>query len=351
MWPFRKRIETRTSWADAVSRLEHILSSSSYDDVKQTAAATIAGGILERAFLSARVDGASQSVLSALNKNVLSFIGRHLMIDADVCIAIIVENGDLKLYPATAWNIVSSSPDPDEWVYNSVHVPTPSGQRTFELSGLDVIHIRYNVSSSTPWAGRSPLRSGNNIGAAHNRIESSLSKELKGVAGRLLPAPMDPANVDAPNDLMEILAKLEGGPLMVESMSGGHGNLLRSDTMQKSDWEQKRIGPDPPQALIQLRDQLQTSAALCLGIPAELVRSDASSSARREAWRVCYHGTIQPLARLVENELRHKLESPDLTIHLDDLGASDVQGRARSLGNLVTAGIDLPDAQRLANLQ
>ena len=62
------------------------------------------------------------------------------------------------------------------------------------------------------------------------------------------------------------------------------------------------------------------------------------------------HSTVQPLARLVEVELAAKLEM-EVTLSFSGLGAGDITGRARALAQMVSAGIELPEARRLAGLE
>ena len=59
---------------------------------------------------------------------------------------------------------------------------------------------------------------------------------------------------------------------------------------------------------------------------------------------------MTPVAEIIVEELRAKLEIDDLTIAFDQLYASDLQGRARSLQSMVNAGVPLDDARRLAGL-
>ena len=53
--------------------------------------------------------------------------------------------------------------------------------------------------------------------------------------------------------------------------------------------------------------------------------------------------TLGPLARIVEVELRAKLDAPDLALNFDSLRASDFAGVARAYKALTEAGLS-PDA-------
>ena len=83
------------------------------------------------------------------------------------------------------------------------------------------------------------------------------------------------------------------------------------------------------------------------GVPPDLF---AAGNASREAWRRFLHGSLQPLAALVARELADKLERPGLSIGFRRLAASDVANRARALGDLVKAGVELAEARRLSGL-
>ena len=89
------------------------------------------------------------------------------------------------------------------------------------------------------------------------------------------------------------------------------------------------------------------------GVPIELVES-AEGSGAREAFRRFLHATIAPAAALVRDELRAKLDTPDLVLGFDGLFAADVQGRAwawawRSLAGQ-EASLDPETAARLVGL-
>ena len=87
------------------------------------------------------------------------------------------------------------------------------------------------------------------------------------------------------------------------------------------------------------------------GIPPSLFFQSGDSDAR-ESWRRFVLGTMNPMLRVCESELRLKLDRPELTLSLVDLRAGDLQGRARATAakamavrNLVTAGLSVADAR------
>lgn len=102
--------------------------------------------------------------------------------------------------------------------------------------------------------------------------------------------------------------------------------------------------------------ELRTAAALTVfgacGIPPSLVTLPTDGTGQREAWRRFLHGSVSPVARLVETGLAAKLDTPDLRLHFDALYAADLMGRARAWRSLVGAAgaMDTERAARLAGL-
>ena len=91
--------------------------------------------------------------------------------------------------------------------------------------------------------------------------------------------------------------------------------------------------------------------ALC-GVPPALA-TDSDGTSQRENWRRFLHGTVSPVARLVEAELRAKLDEPTLSITFDSLYAADVMGRARAWRSLVDpeGKMDPDQAKKLTGLE
>ena len=61
------------------------------------------------------------------------------------------------------------------------------------------------------------------------------------------------------------------------------------------------------------------------------------------------HATIQPLARIVAEELSAKFET-EIGLSFDTLFAADLSGRARAFQSLVGGGMDATKAAGLAGL-
>ena len=85
------------------------------------------------------------------------------------------------------------------------------------------------------------------------------------------------------------------------------------------------------------------------GLSADIFAA-SQGTASREGWRQALHGVIIPLAGLVEEEVREKLDAPDFAMTFDRLAASDISGRARAFQSLVGGGMDVSAAASLSGL-
>ena len=96
-------------------------------------------------------------------------------------------------------------------------------------------------------------------------------------------------------------------------------------------------------------DVFQHVAAAC-NVPGVLLDPRAEGTSQREGLRRFAHLALEPLGRLVADELARKLDRPGLRLDFGTLYASDLAGRARAVGILAKAGVELADARALAGL-
>ena len=140
--------------------------------------------------------------------------------------------------------------------------------------------------------------------------------EIPTPEGQREPTDGDTGDADPFAALKADLAKLRGGVALVETMAGGYSDKGGRPDL---DWKPRRIGAAPPAAL----NEIRTAAALTVfgacGVPPSLFTLPADGTGQREAWRRFLHGSVSPVARLVEAELRDKLDVPDLALSFDGL--------------------------------
>ena len=96
-----------------------------------------------------------------------------------------------------------------------------------------------------------------------------------------------------------------------------------------------------------MRDQLETTLLLAMGIPPSLKNEMVPGATSREAYRQLLYSTL--MSMLIRNEFKAKTGN-DLVIDFSSLYASDLNQRARALKSLVDSGISLPEAQRITGL-
>ena len=68
----------------------------------------------------------------------------------------------------------------------------------------------------------------------------------------------------------------------------------------------------------------------------------------RESYRQALFATIAPLGRIVETELRAKLDDPAISIGWEELRASDISGLAQAFQSMVGDGMSLDGAAALS---
>ena len=321
-----------------------------------TGAVETCAGQWARALAAARVTPARMAT-AAVTPALLADVARRLIRTGDSLHVIEVTPAGVRLVPASHWDVRGDA-DPATWLYHAT-VTGPTTARTRTVPAAGVVHVRWATDPLMPWRGVGPLQWARQTGRLAGELETALADETAGPRGHVLPVPEGQREPDPDNDgdgddpLAEIrgdLDRLKGGLALVESMAGGYGDRAgRPD----ADWKAKRIGADPPVVLDALRSSAALSIFAAAGVPPSLVTLPADGTGQREAWRRFLHGSVSPVARLVESELREKLEVPDLRLAFDSLYAADVAGRARAWRSLAgkDANVDPAEARRLAGLE
>ena len=146
------------------------------------------------------------------------------------------------------------------------------------------------------------------------------------------------------------IAGLRGSVGVVETTRGGHG--LGTDHAPKDDWALKRIGANPPAAIVGLHSAAAIAVLNACGVPAALCATDATAAALRDAWRLFLFGSVLPVARMVAiGTTRTKLDAPGLSLDFSETRAADVGQRARAFASLVKGGMTKEDAARVAGVE
>ena len=355
MWPFRKApVEARqdaSSYTDTIVRaLVAAATGEEQDTAHGTAAAEAAASLYARAFSMARISPKSAAT-KAVTPSMLANVMREMLTRGESMYLIRVTGGEVELAPVGSWDIRGGDDKADWTVRVDTYGPTSSSTTTtVPYSG--VLHFMWSYDSALPWVGVGPLSRATITGSLHGGLERSLGYEVGGPVGHLLPTPQGPDTEDEDDDplgdLRRDIANLRGAAALVETTSGNWE--ASSIGAPRRDWIPSRIGPNPPASLVDLREQTADGMLAACGVPAALYGRGGDASGRREAFRVFLHASVSPVAEIIAQELRAKLEAPDMRLTFDDLFASDLSGRARALQSMVNAGVPLDDARRLAGL-
>ena len=228
----------------------------------------------------------------------------------------------MRLSEASSWSVVAGGPRPETWRYQCT-MPGPHTTETRTVPGDQVVHVRYATNAGEPWHGIAPLTLAGETGRLAVNLERALRDECGGPRGSLIPMPAyaggesdDPEDGDPFAPLKAMIAKLAGRCGLVETTSAGMGEGRAAAPAQ--DWQPRCIGANPPDSLPELRAAVEETVLSVCGIPPGLARAAGGES--RESYRRWFAAGVQPLAAIVADELRDKLDVPDLAPRLRQSG-------------------------------
>ena len=338
-WPFGG-VENRESATDAIvsALISQAGGSSVPPTVEALGAVEAAAGLWSRAFASATVEPQTAATMP-LTPSVLAAIGRGLAVRGEAVFVLDV-NGAVELTQASAWK-VSGGARPESWRYE-VELPLPSGKVSKRTLPADaVLHVRYATRPGAPWAGVSPLGMASETQALASWIEKRLAEEASTATSYVLPLP-EGGNVDA---LKADIKAGRGRLQIVDTTAAAWGDGTAS--APRADWKSNRLGANPPDSLGKLRSDVKADIFGVYGIPSSIHGTGGSA---RESYRQFLSSTIQPLAKLVVEELSAKLDTPTLALDFTELRAADIASRARAYGVLINAGMDQAEAAEATGL-
>ena len=254
--------------------------------------------------------------------------------------------GNVTLLPCSSWHFEGDA-HPDTWTVRST-VYGPSSSTTKHLPFSGVVFVTWGSTPGQPYVGIGPTNWAHTTSRLQSEVERSLADEASGPLAQLIAIPQDGGGDEDEDPLKMLKADIKtarGKALLVETTAAGWGEGMAS--APRRDWQQARLGPMPPDSLATLRkDTFEAVLAAC-GTPPSLFM-DADGTSQREALRRWHMNTVEPLAILLEAELRAKLEV-DLTLTFDTYPL-DMVSRAQVVQKLVQAGVDAVTAMGAVGL-
>ena len=293
-------------------------------------AAEAALGLVERCFCVADIKPA------VIDPVILARHVRRMMARGESCAHFMPGlGGMLDTMWASGWTITGHEFDPMKWRYKlSLH--SPSGNMAHVVSGKDVLHFRH--SPDPEHRGRSPLDLAGASMSVAKHAERAVRAALNVPTGVLIPMPQG-AGEKVEGDLTARLGKGGGAVHLVETTKGGHGAGMAA--APQSDWAPKHLRPDVAATILEVRKQSRSDVLAALNTPENLL-AGGSDAGQRESFRRYTNTTLAGIAAMAAGELTAKTGRP-VSISFEKLYASDMAGRARSVGILVGAGADLDE--------
>ena len=343
-WPWRRAPENRADFGNALADAFLGAAAGTASSAASTAALEASAGLIGRAFAAANVSGPDE-ITPALSPACLGMVGRQLIRTGEIGLYITVGRDGLMLRPSSGMDVEGGS-DPAGWTYR-LYLSGPSMQDTLQRVSADrVLHFRYASDPLAPWQGYGPIQSAKLAGTLSANIVNALGEEADTTRAQMIPVPKDGGSTTL-DGLRADLRAAKGRVALVEDPSGGW-EAGQSRGQQRAPLAPVRLGANPPATLISLAQQAFAEVSAACGCPIDLFAS-AQGTASREAYRRWMHSTVTPLGKMVEEELRLKLD-PDITLDFESLFAGDVQGRARAFASMVNGGMDVARAAGLSGL-
>ena len=357
-WPWSRKPERRESgggYSDAILAAIEAQASAKVADASATAAIEAAAGLLSRAFASAAVDGPGWA-RDAISPVWLAQVGRSLIREGESLSVMLMRDGRPELVPAASWDFGHARDGANDEIEATwrcratTYGPTSTTSRW--LGREQVVFIPWGTSPGIRYRGRSPMGWAATTARLHGEVERSLADESAGPLAQILSIP-EGANQAGEADGDDPLASLRatigaarGKALTLETTASGWADKTTAPPPGR-DWKPSRLGPQPPEAMVRLADAAFARMLAACGCSPALF-DDSDGTAKREAQRQFFLGTVQPIAAILEYELRLRLEA-DVSLRFD-LYNVDLAGRAQAFQKLVAGGMDAAKAAAVSGL-
>lgn len=238
---------------------------------------------------------------------------------------------------------IQGAPNEDSWTY-TMQIVGPSQTVQIKAASASVLHFRYATEASAPWQGLGPLQ----LAGVSVELASKLEGSLRDMAGLntqgliTYPTGIKPSDL---NNIKNALAAGRGKTNFAPAIMP-QATMVGGAPPASQQWDQRRIGPTYDVSEPLIRDRAEDSIMGAFGVPPQLIGGGPEA---REDLRRFLHTTLVPLSVIIMDEFERKLNRRP-KFDFSQLFASDIQGRARAFGSLVTAGLTGESAMKLTGL-
>ena len=352
-WPWQSApVEHRSSYTDQV--VTAILQSASGGGVRPalaTAALESCASMYASALASCSISGPSV-VTRALDATWRAAVASEL-VRRGQCVYIVSADpvDGLELRSASSFELYGGADPP--YTYR-VERAGPSSTRWDTYGGGSILHLRWQVDHSRPWAGVSPLQHARDTGSLAGWLEKRLSEEASSPVGSFLPVARydaDLADTEADDPLAALRRDIGGAGGQVLAVESAMAAADSPASAPRRDYQVARFGANPPRDLVELRDKVATDVGAACGIPRGLLVSTGSAQSARESWRQWIASGVDGLARRIEAQVFDQL-GVEVAIDTSTLGGRDVQARAAAFRRLAgkEGGLTIDDARAAAGI-
>lgn len=274
---------------------------------------------------------------SPLTADVLAAIGLDLILRGESCWRIRLDGSDLALDRVAAWDVR----DGNRFALSIAH---PGGTETVRALAGEVLLLTVNARAEAPWRGRSPFSMMGGSPALMAEIEGAISGAVEWTGRGLLPFP---DTVPAEQQTAALQGLKGGGRLA--AIRSKEDFTASTGSGRASEFRRIELTPDLEQAALNpTLDALHARLLAAAGVPPGLFAASGNAGAAREAYRLFTLTTIAPVARGLLPELR---KVGVTALGTGSMLSADVAGRARAVGTLVGAGMELERALSLVGWQ
>ena len=227
-------------------------------------------------------------------------------------------DGAVELVPAAFWNFENLDPGATRrrasnstWQAR-VSTYGPSTSYTRLVGRERLVFVRWGTSPGTRYRGQGPTSWAHTTARLQGEAERSLADEAAGPLAQLLTTP-EGTDTDSDDDsdpwaaVRAGLAAARGKAVLVETTTTGGGDGPAA--APRRDWEPRRLGPAPPDAMVAIAQAAFSRMLAACGCPPALYDPAAPATALKESLRIWHLSTVTPLARLLEHELSARLDT------------------------------------------
>jgi len=329
-WPFRRREQRQASGYTALVTAER----AAYIAGRAGAAeltATVQGcvSLWEHGLSLADVEGTD-----LLDPRTLALTARALALRGEF-VALIADDG---LRPASDWDLSTVDGVPRAY---RLTLPDVGGGRTLTALAPEVAHVVIGADVRTPWAGSAPLRRAQLSGDLLAAVETAIKDVYSDAPLGSVIAPMPEMGTADRERLAGSFRGQRGRVLLRESVA----TTSAGGPVPQTDWRPDGLSPNLRDAMTTETLEAGRRAILAAyGVLPAMLEPSAAGPLVREGQRHLASWQLQPLARLIGDEVGAKLGAAVALDVMRPLQAFDAGGRARAAAGIVQALAQAKDA-------